>query len=1114
MKLWVPNAQQVWRLATVVSTSDDTVTVSGLNNSPDETYSQSECNAYDFSHGVDCEDLSKLNNLGEAPLLNSLRRRFEGGKIYTNCGDVLLSINPYETIPFLYEFDEEKRYQDESGAGSDPSKDVDDSDSDGDDDWRIPDGEGTNNRPHVYSVGERSLASLKSDFDLKNQSIIISGESGAGKTEAAKHVMRYLINESSKIGGASQADTDTIQSSIMSSNVILESFGNAKTVRNNNSSRFGKYIKMIYDTDYRIVGACTEHFLLEKSRLVHIENGERNYHFFYQLLAGLDETKKQTLKLKEPKDYVLLNQGKCTSVSEDVDDGVEFENTMQALKNVNISGEEIDQIHTLVAALLHLGNVDFPEDASRGQFLESVFKKSDMQLEEVAGILGCTPEELNLGFTQRQVTSGRNSMINVPLDKAQALANVKGMIKYVYGAIFEYLVNKINDSHDVASRDHGTTHGFIGILDIFGFEIFKQNSFEQLCINFANECLQNQFNHQIFVLEKVAYDAEGIDSSVINFKDNQSVIDLIKAKPSGLFITLEEHCLMNRKADNKALLRTYYTIQSESFSKPRFGEESFVVKHFAGDVEYQVGDFIEKNNDALSDELLNILKKSANKFVADLMKEPENDEEAEVDGQGDEVSSLPTPPPSRAQAMRERQSVMRRRTTNGGGGKGMAALNTVSFVFRHQLDMLTATLRKTTPHYIKCIKPNSAKAAKGFSPTLVIEQLRYSGVLEVVRIRREGYPTRMSYPTFFKKYEILAYDNPKFRGQSGVADEDISRAASAFICSDNLEVNDFQCGKLVLFLRDDVLRKLASCVRSFYQAKATKIVSKIRMKLCMNRYKKAKDSAGQLQALARMMRKKKQFAEEKQQMVRIQSIMRGKLERKGYLVAKREKEMKEQAATKIAASRRMMREQKEFLKQLEAVKKIEATFRMHEQKVEFEKDKKKAIVLEAAFRGYKQRKDRALQIFSAARIQVAVRSFLRNAKLVADVIALHSAARQGDIAKFKEIYLSPASKDNSLGQVRYKYDHYKTIMQTISKTGNTAMMQVVNPSYEEILSQDSLGNSSMHYAAGSARVEGCKFLSGAINSALQGENHSQKVGSKRLSENFSRNAAPLPTVMT
>jgi len=571
---------------------------------------------------------------------------------------------------------------------------------------------------------------------------------------------------------------------------------------------------------------------------VSVEAGERNYHAFYQILAegSLSDQRREELGLSEgAAGFNMTSMSECTTVSE-VDDCEEFKTTMEALSTLGIGDGE--EIVAFCAAMLHLGNVTATKnEADEERPLDVGFGKVDIAF--VGGLLGVDPNLLKQVTNTRIQTSGRGSTTTIPLNEAQTVANVKALIKRGYGNLFKWLVARINSSHGetVASTN------FLGILDIFGFEIMETNSFEQLCINFANECLQKQFNENVFVLEKERYVNEGLDPSMIVFRDNQSVIDCISKKSGSLFIKLEEHGMMNRKPDNKALLRSYYAIESESFSKPRFGEESFVVKHFAGDVEYSIENFIEKNNDSLNQQLLDLMKGSSVGFVQTVFTL----EDEEDRGRSDSGAASGAGAGARSRA--------------GTTMTKMAATRTVSSIFRRQLDNLMATLTATDPSYIKCIKPNGVKMPGGFSNGMVVEQLRYSGVLEVVRIRRQGYPVRMPFRDFFSEFEILLYGRGFVSAET--CSEEEARVACVEIGKVFLDVSEkedlYQVGKTKVFLRDGVLEELHFEVKEFYAQRASAIQRIVRGKQDRDRWNKKKLAVKMMQGFSRMSAQQRQY---------------------------------------------------------------------------------------------------------------------------------------------------------------------------------------------------------------------------------------------------------------
>ncbi|CAM9139822.1 unnamed protein product [Laminaria digitata] len=617
--VWVPDEEKVWRATKMMqtnecssprkrqqSTSGDTILVDKPGQREPVQVPKADTHPYDPSHALDLDDASKMNQMHEAPLLDLLLRRFRKDVIYTNVADVLISVNPYKNIPLLYEVPLQQM-QDEPGdefEESDGEREVSRSSRCFGGKTcllfhffpRLGRGGGGATRParysrpaallkklskpHVFSVADRAFRYMTGLDKMyargrrrgTNQSIIISGESGAGKTEASKHVMRYLITASKLMAGEfkepgpgggecsvtcewygrrergavstelsifslprqpyfpSPATKATgmakrIEDALLRSNTVLEAFGNAKTLRNDNSSRFGKYIKLLYDKKFRLIGAKTDHFLLEKSRLVTVDSGERGYHVFYQLLAGLDTKRAEGLFLGPPEEFHMISQGDCVVVSDEVDDGQEFSMTDKAMDTLGFGEDDKAAVFRVLAALLHLGNVRFEETEHPGQGeakarmeMRSSRSAVGASLKDTAGLLGLDEDLLVKKVTWRAMMTPGMTIHEIALTAREASDNLSALSKHTYGKLFSWMIAFINRCHHqhvrgLANRgaptgeagDNNEKHveeSFIGILDIFGFEIMATNSFEQLCINFANEVLQRQFNHYIFVLEQ------------------------------------------------------------------------------------------------------------------------------------------------------------------------------------------------------------------------------------------------------------------------------------------------------------------------------------------------------------------------------------------------------------------------------------------------------------------------------------------------------------------------------------------------------------------------------------------------------------------------------------
>ena len=942
-------------MADLVSADEESDQILVKDGDTVKTFASAMTHPLDPTHLQDLDDLCSMNNLHEAPLLSVLHRRFLRNIIYTTTGNVLISINPYQTIPGLY--DTPLAYlstvQDYDVASLDDKT-----------------------TPHLFRIANNAFKNISKA--IANQSIIVSGESGAGKTEASKYVMQFLITANESM--ASSNVGEDIKQVLLDSNVIFESFGNAKTVRNDNSSRFGKYIKLQYNSENCLISAYTETFLLEKSRLSYVNRGERNYHIFYQLIRGLGTSESYpanpSLYLKSIEDFSILTSGACTVLTSEEDDISEFQALCAALITMGTTSEELQGLWGLLATILHLGNIQCTDlshsseaDGDNGRKQHKVVLESPcMPLGQIAALLGVEENALVDALTYHMVkvaSARRMSAIRKDLKIEDVRNNILGLNKWLYSAVFAWLVRKINHAHLSVSKGHsgkvlpGRRHShaameelrdiqnltavkFIGILDIFGFEILQTNSFEQLCINFANERLQQQFNEHVFVNEQLEYEREGLNWSTITYQDNQHVIDLISKKPKGLLPILEEYGMLNRSPDDKALLSSFNQAHdsasvgtnksskkgdavevitklysktndpSSAYTRPRFGEESFVVRHYAGNVEYFIAGFLLKNNDSLQDDIMELLRTSTNAFLLNIsdINRQEGQPGYLQDQDGEVCVPLPPPPEGREARNHTRASPPPHALRGSspppagvaGGNKKMAASSTVSMIFRAQLDSLMHTLRSTTPHYIKCIKPNGHKVPLQLEATLVMEQLRYSGALEVVRIRREGFPQRCSFKEFYDPYALLSH-NKEYRvkakrrstqeaidkkarasaiqavggtvGESTATvqddDPDISRilvemavdmewkGRAEDMASTFLPRDEFQVGREKLFLREGALKLMNLAMKHFLDGMAATIQAAVRMKRAVRKYERNRNKVILAQSVARMALERRRY---------------------------------------------------------------------------------------------------------------------------------------------------------------------------------------------------------------------------------------------------------------
>uniref|UniRef100_A0A7M4FW44 Unconventional myosin-Ie-like n=1 Tax=Crocodylus porosus TaxID=8502 RepID=A0A7M4FW44_CROPO len=631
--------------------------------------------------GVD--DLVLLRRVSEDAIVENLRRRFLDGYIFTYIGPVLISINPFRQLPYFTDR-EIDMYQ-----GAAPYE----------------------NPPHVYALADSSYRNML--IDRENQCIIISGESGAGKTVAAKYIMSYISRVS---GGGPKVQH--VKDIILKSNPLLEAFGNAKTVRNNNSSRFGKYFEIQFSQGGEPDGGRISNFLLEKSRVVSQNPGERNFHIYYQLLVGASPEQRENLGITTPDYYYYLNQAAAYTAA-DVDDRRDFDETLTAMDVVGLSGEEQALVLQIVAGILHLGNVGF-RDADNYAAVES-----EDFLAFPAYLLGVEQSRLREKLTSRKLDGrwgGRCEVIAVTLNAQQASFSRDALAKALHARLFDYLVDAVNRAMQKAREEHS-----LGVLDIYGFEIFQKNGFEQFCINFVNEKLQQIFIELTLKAEQEEYVQEGICWSPIDYFNNKIVCDLIESKvnPPGVLSVLDDVCATLHAQGAGADQSLLQKLQAALGTHPHFNPWScgFVVHHYAGKVSYDVEGFCERNRDVLFNDLIELMQSSELPFIRDLF--PEN---IHMEKKG-------------------------RPTTAG------------SKIKRQANDLVTR-LMCCTPHYIRCIKPNETKRPRDWEESRVKHQVEYLGLRENIRVRRAGYAYRRPFHKFLQRYAILTPETwPAWRGE-------------------------------------------------------------------------------------------------------------------------------------------------------------------------------------------------------------------------------------------------------------------------------------------------------------------------------------------------------------
>lgn len=687
-----------------------------------------------------------------------------------------------------------------------------------------------------------------------NQTIVVSGESGAGKTVSAKYIMRYFATRESpdqpgsRKKGGHEAMSET-EEQILATNPIMEAFGNAKTTRNDNSSRFGKYIEIMFDKKTDIIGAKIRTYLLERSRLVFQPLKERNYHIFYQLVAGASEAERQEFGLLPVDEFEYLNQGSAPII-DGVDDKAEFEATKQSLATIGIHGDQQAEIFKLLAALLHLGNVKI--SASR---TDSVLGADEPSLMKACSLLGVDASDFAKWTVKKQLTT-RGEKITSNLTLQQATVVRDSVAKFIYSSMFDWLVENINRglaTDEVLNR----VKSFIGVLDIYGFEHFAKNSFEQFCINYANEKLQQEFNAHVFKLEQEEYLREEIDWTFIDFSDNQPCIDLIEGK-MGILSLLDEESRLPMGSDEQFVTKLHHHFaasKNKFYKKPRFGISAFTVCHYAIDVTYESDGFIDKNRDTVPDEHMAVLRASSNQFLGQVL--------------------------DAATAVREKETASSSTAVKAPAARAINRKPTLGGIFKSSLIELMSTINSTDVHYIRCIKPNEGKEAWKFEGPMVLSQLRACGVLETVRISCAGYPTRWTYEEFALRYYMLVPSNQWTSEIRQMAKAILSKALGT---GNGQGLDKYQMGLTKIFFRAGMLAFLENLRTNRLNDCAIMIQKNLKAKYYRRKFLEARSATLLFQSMTRgyIARKQAQDIRRTKAATTIQRVWRGTKDRKRF----------------------------------------------------------------------------------------------------------------------------------------------------------------------------------------------------------------------------------------
>ncbi|XP_076119885.1 unconventional myosin-Ib isoform X2 [Alosa pseudoharengus] len=770
-------------------------------------------------------DMVLLEPLTEDSFIDNLRKRFDHNEIYTYIGSVVISMNPYKHLS-IYTADKVEEYRNRNF-------------------YELS--------PHIYALADMAYRSLR-DQD-KDQCILITGESGAGKTEASKLVMSYVA----AVCGKGQ-EVNKVKEQLLQSNPVLEAFGNAKTVRNDNSSRFGKYMDIEFDFKGDPIGGVISNYLLEKSRVVKQPRGERNFHVFYQLLSGASEDTLKKLKLD--RDFSKYNYLSLDSATVNgLDDAANFRTVRNAMQIVGFMEDEVLSVLELVAAVLKLGNIEFKPESRVNGFDESRVKDKN-DLKEMCELLGIEQAVLERAFSFRTVEA-KLEKVSTTLNVAQAYYARDALAKNLYSRLFSWLVNRINESIKAQTK---TRKKVMGVLDIYGFEIFEDNSFEQFIINYCNEKLQQIFIELTLREEQEEYVREGIEWTNIEYFNNAIICDLIENNQNGILAMLDEECLRPGTVTDDTFLDKLNTIcaehqhfESRQSKNSKFltdhslPHNCFRIQHYAGKVLYRVEGFVDKNNDLLYRDLSQAMYKANHSLMKLLFPE----------GNPAKVN-LKRPP-------------------------------TAGFQFRASVGTLMRNLQTKNPNYIRCIKPNDKKAAHIFTDSLVCHQARYLGLMENVRVRRAGYAFRQAYEPCLERYKMLCKQTwPHWRGPA-------REGVEVLLTDLQVAPEEYSYGRSKIFIRNPrTLFFLEEKRRQCLEDLATLIQKIYRGWKCRTHFLLLKKSQVVVAAWYRRYAQQKKYQKIKSATVVMQSFIRGWKARKILRELKYQKRCKE-AVTTIAA---------------------------------------------------------------------------------------------------------------------------------------------------------------------------------------------------------------------
>ncbi|KAH9261185.1 hypothetical protein BASA81_000889 [Batrachochytrium salamandrivorans] len=838
-QIWIE--REPWELADVVAFSKDKTRVTVLLPSTGQIINalREETRGFDRTHlSSEIADLGLLNDLHEASTLSVLQQRFLHGKTYTTIGQVLISLNPYEQLPNAFP---------------------------------VP---YTSSEPHLFQVTKSALE----DVSGKSHSILINGESGAGKTESAKQCMRYLSQSTKSLN--STIEGAEVRRAVTQTTPLLEAFGNAKTVKNSNSSRFGRYVQLLLGNQSEICGSIVSNFLIETNRVCAIPNQERNFHIFYYLVIGLDTKRKQQWHLSSnPNDYAYLQGFTFESSTEDDELAKKFLETSAALESVGALDDERNGIWSVLALILKLGDITFVENEDGKAMVVS-------GVSQAASVLESTPELLGKALTVRQIETGRNKEITeIPMNLDRAEYSRDGLAKVLYSKLFDWIVYKANQGTQPKSYK-----SFIGVLDMMGFEILTENSFEQLLINYSSEVLQSIFNDSALAGEKKLYIEEGVDSSQLVLNDNSNLLQLFV---HGVFSILDDITILGGTDEIVLGKLADKNRTNPDFCLDQFHAQSqFIIKHFAGPVQYTIVNFVEKNKGTFFNTLGRLVQ-DGNGFIA-------------------------------------RELVQSLQQQRGG---------TVSKQFRDNLDRMMQVILQTECHFIRCIRPNMMGLARKFDAMAVNDQLLRLGVLEAVRLRREGFPIRVHFAELPKRYPTLL---PSPLEDIKVQCEEVLIAGLGL---------DTKGVKWQLGTKSQVFLSARAFLELDLEVHRRQVLEEQRVA------KLAKEERDRLNELARLERERLEQLERD----RLAEIQRKRLEQEEMERLRLEEEARQR---EIALELQRQKLEEERMK-LERIRAEELRMRLENERLEAQRAEEERV----------KRNQAAIQIQSVARMQTQIKSF-------------------------------------------------------------------------------------------------------------------------------------------